>query len=298
MVTPFDFTSWVLTLAGLLCIWCLAHRFQNPFKVSLEKVLFQEIRYRDSNAIKQWQQSLDGATEKRCLLDFFWNLDGATGRCLQDFIWYLTTALVFCPKVAVKDATWRLVGITWTLGVFFLQQLFAGEMYTAMTLPPELDVIDTFAELATKTCSEITFFHLEDTTGDAYLSPDVQHRDDLVRRLKVIPVQQTFVPNAIKEVLVNVSTGTQCHMGKLKTLIQYLESFGGVYKNKLHISKEYGQTLPIFLILNQFAEKRIKVAFNGMMTTMQESGIYLKWIDSYSDTKFENKELSRRKPPS
>lgn len=75
----------------------------------------------------------------------------------QTFIWTLTTAVVSCPEIATKFAIWRIVGLTWLLGVLILQQLFGGDMFTAMTMPPELDVVHTWNDLSTKSMQRFSF---------------------------------------------------------------------------------------------------------------------------------------------
>lgn len=202
--------------------------------------------------------------------------------------------------MTAKKAVWRFVGITWTLGVFILQQLFAGEMFTAMTLPPALDVIDSYSDLAAKTSAPISLFHLEEASADNYFWDDMEQRtkDKLTKRLQVIPVERIFNSDVIKGILVNVSSGRQYHLGADNRLEQYRNDFfGGKFKESTYISKEFGQTLPVFLILNKCAETRIKDAFNSLMTTMQEGGIYDQWVASCSSKRIVEKKVIVRFEP-
>lgn len=76
----------------------------------------------------------------------------------NDVIWYLATVLIKSPDIMTKKDVWRLVGISWTLGVYLLQQLFVGDMYPSMALTPDLDVVDNLADLAQKTTGPLSVF--------------------------------------------------------------------------------------------------------------------------------------------
>lgn len=184
---------------------------------------------------------------------------------LTDFIWNMFTALIVCPQIMSEKTRWRLFGLTWSIGVFLLQQLFSGDMFTAMTLPPDLDVIDNFADLALRTAGSITVFDGEDADVKDYLSPYREHREELTNRITILPVAEQLNSFFIREVLENVSTSLQYHLDTSAILDIYQNVyFKGFYKEKIHISKEFGQLMPTFLAFGLNAEYKIEKALNVM----------------------------------
>lgn len=184
---------------------------------------------------------------------------------ITDFVWHMFTALIFCPKVMNKKIRWRLFGLSWLIGVFLLQQLFSGDMFTAMTLPPDLDVIDNFVDLALRTAGPITAFDAEGTDVNNYLSPYRENREELTKRITILPVTEQLNRFVIKEVLENVSTGQQYHLDSRPMLEIYQNVyFKGFYKEKIHISTEYGQLMPTFLAFGPNADYKIEKTLNSM----------------------------------
>lgn len=160
---------------------------------------------------------------------------------VSDFIWNLATAALNAPLVSTKIVRWRLIGVTWTVGVFLLQNLFSGDMYTAMTLPPALDVVDNFE--------------------DRQL-PYREHEKELMKRVHVFQADQTLNFTLMEQLLMNVSKGIQYHL-EFKDLIDYhLARYGIRYKDRIHVSADLGQLLPEFLIFGASCEKKISKTLN------------------------------------
>lgn len=183
----------------------------------------------------------------------------------HEVIWNLATVLICSPKVTAKAARWRMVGLSWLLGVFLLQQLFSGDMYTAMTLAPGLDVIDNLEDLALKTSGPIRIYDLKGSNINNVVSPYREHRELLMQRIQVLPLEHATDPFVLEQVLQNVSSGKQFHLAPKLTLDMYRNIlFDGKYKESLYISKEFSQPLPVFLMFRKRAEKRILRVFNIM----------------------------------
>lgn len=184
---------------------------------------------------------------------------------LNNFIWNLMTSLINPAKVETKKGIWRFIGLTWVLGVFFLQQLFSGDMYTAMALLPGLDVIDNFDDLALKSEGPITAFDSIVSDINNYISPYREHREALVTRIQILPAEQGMNPALIEEILANVSGRIQYHLGPLQALNYYRDVlFKKKYQELIYISKEFGQPMPVFLIVNTQIEKKVLDTFNEM----------------------------------
>lgn len=182
----------------------------------------------------------------------------------NDVIWFLANALIRCPKVTAFLAVWRFVGVTWLVGVFLLQQLFAGEMFKAMTLAPGLDVIDNFDDLALFTAGPISVFDTFGAGRDKFFSSGRQHRQLLTNRIKILFGSQMYKDDLVKELLTNITRGSQFHLGVLYQLEQYRDKHGSGFGESLHISSEFGQFSPVFIMLNKWIETPIENVFNSV----------------------------------
>lgn len=201
-----------------------------------------------------------------CFLLFFGHLkQKPTKTTLTDFIWHLSTALIYCPQIKTRKNIWRLSGICWSLGVYLLQHLFAGEMYTSMTLAPELDVIDELEDLAQKSSDPITFFAEIDTDVNNYFSPNQTHRKELSKRLEILALDKMYSLDVAVELINNVTSGRQYHIGRGDLLEYYRKTLcDGLFKESLYISKEFGYPEPRFIPINSKIEPLVLQTFNKM----------------------------------
>lgn len=184
---------------------------------------------------------------------------------INEFIWHLTTALINSPEISTKRGVWRLVGLNWLIGIFLLQQIFAGDMYTSMALVPDLGTIDNFDDLALKSIGPINVFVSKKSDVDNYISSETKYKKDLTKRLKPMPLEGLLNLNIIEKLLINVSSGKKYHIGSRDLLDFYQKTlFNGRFRESLYISKEFGQTVPLFIILGSKIEKRIFGTFNKM----------------------------------
>lgn len=183
----------------------------------------------------------------------------------HDVIWFLASALIYPPLIATKKVPWRVVGLSWAFGVYLLHQVFSGDMFTAMTLPPDLDVVNSFDDLALHTSGPITAFGSLGADVNKYVSPYREHREALTSRIQILPAEHTFNKTVIEDVLVNVSTGNHFHLNSKHILELYKDVFfDGMYKDAVYISEEFGQPLPLFLFCSATVPKIIFTTFNIM----------------------------------
>lgn len=188
-----------------------------------------------------------------------------TKMSFSDFVWNLMTALICSPQVTAKKAIWRFVGITWLLGVFLLQQLFSGDMYTAMTLGPGHDVIDNFEDLALKTSGPITIFDAIGSKPENCFSRDHSYQKELMSRLRILPMEHLINHDLNEQLLFNVSSGNQYHIGTGNILDFYQNVLlDGLFKESLYISKEFGQPVPVFITIGPKIKQNVLKAFNDM----------------------------------
>lgn len=183
----------------------------------------------------------------------------------HSFIWHLTTELINCSEVSTKLNRWRVIGLSWLIGVFFFHNLFSGDMFTAMAEPPELDVVHTWLDLATKSDKPILVFDAEGQDTNLYLSADVPKRDQLTKRIKQKAYELMYHYDVIEEIMKNVTSGEAYHLGMRTALEQFSQQFfNGKYSEDVYISEEYGQYLPLFVPTNFHTEPIIFNAFNLM----------------------------------
>lgn len=134
-----------------------------------------------------------------------------------------------------------------------------------MTLPPDFDVIDNYVDLALRTSGQITAFDAEGTDINHYLSPYKEYREELTKRINILPVTEQLNRLVVKEVLENVSTGQQHHLDSRPMLEIYQNVyFEKFYKEKIYISKEFGQLMPTFLAFGPNVEYKIEKTLNDM----------------------------------
>lgn len=181
----------------------------------------------------------------------------------HDSIWHFLTYLINCPEITSKFSIWRFIGITWLIGVLILQQLFGGDMFTAMAMPPALNVVHTWLDLALSNATILVFDSTENKP-DNYLPKDMTERASLTKRIKQIPYEYSYDKATIAEILKVVSKGEAAFLGALHVLQQYNQMFEGKFSDKLYISEDYGQYMPIFLPVNPFAESKVSKTFNWM----------------------------------
>lgn len=197
---------------------------------------------------------------------FAFRFAGNNKNSLMKIFWHFITALLNPPSIDNTSATWRLVGLSWLVSIWVLQSLFGGDMFTAMAKPPELDVADTYEELYLKSSNKtITVFEGEEASGERYLSQEIPYRDELSKRIRVIPLEQMYDDKTIEQILKNVSSGEQYHIGVAHILKQYKNAwFDGEYSEKVYISSEHGESIPVFLLLNPYSEPVFLQTFNKM----------------------------------
>lgn len=183
----------------------------------------------------------------------------------NDIIWYLLTTLIYIPQINTKKDVWRFVGLCWTVGVYLLQHLFSGEMYTSMTLSSDLDVIDTFEDLIQKTSGPITVFMDANTNANDYFSQNQTFRTELSKRLKIIALDKMFSLNVAVELIDNVTSGKQYHVGN-GDLVDYYRNtlFDGRFKESLYISNEFGYPVPHFIPFGSMVEPLVLQTFDKM----------------------------------
>lgn len=184
---------------------------------------------------------------------------------ISEIVWNLATAMVCCPPVTTKKAVWRFVAICWSFGVFFLQNIFSGDMYTAMTLAPNLDAIDNFDDLALKSTGPITIFDTLGANANNYFSPKQSHRKELVNRIQILPGEQLLNLSFVDQLMASVSCFQQCHIGE-KGMLDYYQNvaFGARYKYNVYISQDFVQANPVFITLGPKIEKNVLESFNSM----------------------------------
>lgn len=181
-------------------------------------------------------------------------------------IWYLTTAVICSPQILTKRNIWRFIGICWTFGVYLLHNLFASDMFTSMTLAPELDVVDSLTDLALKTTGPITAFAETDHFDvNKYFSPKQDFRKELSNRLKILDVEFAFNLDFAVEVIYNVTNREQHHL-ESKDMLEFYKNtlFTGRFKESLYISKESGNPVPLFICLGPKIDFIVFETFNNM----------------------------------
>lgn len=138
--------------------------------------------------------------------------------------------------------------LVWVFSIYVLQNLFLGDLVSAMTSKSSFLFLDSWDDLIARDDieavvafnTESNFKYLEDVK-EAYF-PQGRYRQELTRKLTVLSADHYINGSLFGELLERVSEGKVA-------LMQYrsvLECFTGRYSN-LHVSQSGGRTEPYFL---------------------------------------------------
>lgn len=99
-----------------------------------------------------------------------------------------------------------------------------------MILAPGLDVVDNLEQLALKTSGPIKIYELKGSNINNAISPYREHRNILMERIQVLPLEHATDPVVLDQVLQNVSSGKQFYLAPKLTLEMYQNIlFNGKY---------------------------------------------------------------------
>lgn len=164
------------------------------------------------------------------------------------------------------DCRFQILFILWITVIWIFQQYFADDMLAELTRPQPLKIIDSWADLAAR--PELQIIGTRDFDNDSlfegepgtesYFNKDMPHYSDFISRFTMVSVVATQKFDYIDLGGVHVDqtffTDDCVLMGPCVTMrYRQFNAYGGLARDRTHVSKDGGDLVPYFLIHSWFA---------------------------------------------